>query len=323
MNFAVVGTNFITDWMLDAGKLCPEFSLVAVCSRSMERAKEYADRHGAKYAFDDLNDVCLCGEVDAVYVASPTSFHAAQSMQLMKAGKHVLCEKPIASNAAELRKMLECASDNSVVLLEAMRPQFSPALCTIEGLLKSLGEIRHAAISFSQYSSRYERFLSGEAVNTFNPEFSNGSLTDLGCYCIHVMLRLFGKPLKIQSSAVKLANGYDAAGAILADYDEKTAVLNYSKVSDTHCFSEIQGEQTALQFRNPSNLKEVYIIKRGGKPERVVTEMAEQDMLYELRAFIDCAKNPAGISGHHGYSLEVMQIMDEVRRQNGIVYPAD
>ena len=323
MNFAVVGTNFITDWLLEAGKLCPDFSLKAIYSRTIERAKEYAGQNGAKYAFDKLEDICECNEIDAVYVASPISFHAGQSIRFMEAGKHVLCEKPIASNSDELEKMLKCASDNNVVLLEAMRPQFSPVLRKIESLLPSLGVIRHANINFCQYSSRYDRFLSGEDINTFNPKLSNSALMDLGCYCIHVMLRLFGLPNKIQSSNVSLSNGYDAAGVILADYEYMIVVLNYSKVSDTQGFSEIQGEKGALQFRQPTNFKEVYLTKRGGTTERITIDTVEQDMLYELQAFIDYVKNPEGLIEQHGYSQEAMKIMDEARRQCGILLDAD
>ena len=323
MNFAVVGTNFITDWMIEAGKLCPDFSLVAVYSRTMERALEYAGLHGAKYAFDKLSDICDCDEVDAVYVASPTSFHGAQSILFMNAGKHVLCEKPIASNSPELEKMLQCASKNNVVLVEAMRPQFSPVMKCIENMLTSLGKIRHANINFCQYSSRYDRYLAGEDVNAFNPKLSNGALMDLGCYCVHVMVRLFGLSESIQSSKVLLSNGCDAAGVILAEYADKTVVLNYSKISDTQGFSEIQGEKGSLQFRLPSNLKEVYLTKRGSKTERIITGAVEKDMLYELQAFIDFTKNPEGMSVYHGYSLDALKIMDEARRQCGIVFEAD
>ena len=128
------------------------------------------------------------------------------------------------------------------------------------------------------------------------------------------MLRLFGKPQKIQSSAVNLANGVDAAGTILATYDGMTAVLNYSKVCDTHNFCEIQGEKGTVQFRIPSSLEEVYLIKRGQAPERIITPMVEQDMFYELQAFIDYVKNPAGLGVYHQYSVDAMRIMDDVRR---------
>ena len=323
MNFAVIGTNFVTDWLLEAGKLCPEFSLKAVYSRTIERAQEYANKHGAKHSFDSLGDLCQCDEVDAVYIASPTAYHARQAIQLMSAGKHILCEKPIASNSSELKAMLSCAKENNVVLLEAMRPAFSPVTNAIEDIIASLGKIRHVNISFSKYSSRYDRFLAGELVNTFNPALSNGALMDLGCYCIYVLLRLFGKPQAIQSSAVKLANGIDGAGAFLADYDGMTAMLSYSKISDTHNFCEIQGEQGTLQFRDPVSMKEVFLVKRGHEPERIVTPVVEQDMFYELQAFIDYVKNPEGLDIHQQYSVDAMEIMDEIRRMCDIVFPAD
>ena len=323
MNFAVIGTNFVTDWLLEAGKRHPGFNLNAVYSRTAKRAKEYANKNGVKYAFDNLDNLCLCADVDAVYIASPTACHAQQAIKLMAAGKHVLCEKPIASNLAELMAMIQCAKDNNVILLEAMRPAFSPVVDTIEGILKSLGKIRQVSITFCKYSSRYDRFLSGEAINTFNPKLSNGALTDLGCYCVYILLRLFGKPQKIQSSAVKLANGVDVSGAFLADYKNMTAMISYSKVSDTYNFCEIQGEQGSLQFRDPVSVKEVYLIKQGKEPERIITPMVEEDMLYELQAFIEYVKNPAGLDVHHRYSLDAMGIMDEVRHSCGIVFPAD
>ena len=98
INFAVIGTNFITDRFLEAASSVPEFCLKAVYSRTMERAQDYARRHGAERTFDSLDDLAACPDVDAVYVASPNCCHAAQSIQMMRAGKHVLVEKPVASN---------------------------------------------------------------------------------------------------------------------------------------------------------------------------------------------------------------------------------
>jgi len=323
MNFAIIGTNFVTDWFLEAGRLCPEFTLNAVYSRSLGRAKEYADKHGAKYIFDNIYDICYCDEVDAVYLASPASCHYEQSIKLLSAGKHVLCEKPIASNSAELLSMLKCSKEHNVVLLEAIRPGFSPVLSTIKKMLLSLGKIRYAYITFSKYSSRYNQFLSGEPVNAFNPELSNSALTDLGCYCIYMLLEFFGKPKRIQSSTVKLSNGFDALGSFIASYDDMVAEVCYSKVSDTYNFCEIQGEEGTLQFRDPSTLEEVYFIKRGLSPERITTPMIKQDMIYELQAFINYVSSPDGLDIHHNNSLDVMNIMDEIRRQCGIVFPAD
>ena len=127
INFAVIGTNFITDRFLEAASSVPEFCLKVVYSRRMERAQDYARRHGAELTFDSLDDLAACPDVDAVYVASPNCCHAAQSIQMMKAGKHVLVEKPVASNLREFRQMKETALEKGVILLEAMRSVFSPA----------------------------------------------------------------------------------------------------------------------------------------------------------------------------------------------------
>ena len=323
MNFAIIGTNFITDWFLEAGSLCPDFNLTAVYSRTLARAKEYATQYGAKYVFDSLDDICNCDEIKAVYIASPASCHYGQAIKFMSAKKHVLCEKPIASNSRELESMLKQAKENNVVLLEAMRPAFSPVMNTIESTLPSLGKIRHAYLTFSKYSSRYDRFMSGEPINAFDPDFSNSALTDLGCYCVFILLRLFGKPKKIQSTTVKLSNGYDALGSFIASYDNMSAVVSYSKVSDTNNLCEIQGEDGMLQFKEPSNLEEVYLIKSGQPQQRITTPMIKQDMVYELQAFINYTRNPNGIDIHHNYSRDGMSIMDEVRKQCNSVFLAD
>ena len=96
IRLAVVGTNFITDRLLSALPLSGQFSLTAVYSRSLARAEEYGKAHGASYFYNSLEELAKSSQVDAVYVASPNSFHAAQSIMLLTGKKHVLCEKPAA-----------------------------------------------------------------------------------------------------------------------------------------------------------------------------------------------------------------------------------
>ena len=139
INFAVIGTNFITDRFLEAASSVPEFHLKAVYSRSMEKAEGYARRHGAERTFDSLDELAACADVDADYVASPNCCHAPQSIQMMRAGKHVLVEKPAASNPDEFCRMKETAMENSVILLEAMRSVFSPGFSVLRENLHELG----------------------------------------------------------------------------------------------------------------------------------------------------------------------------------------
>ena len=103
VRFAVIGTNFITDNFMNAGSQCEGFKVQAVYSRSMEKAKEYAEKYGIEDCYDSLDALAAAKDIDAVYVASPNALHAGQSIKMLKAGKHVLCEKTIASNSGEIR----------------------------------------------------------------------------------------------------------------------------------------------------------------------------------------------------------------------------
>ena len=115
MNFGIIGTNFISDWFVNAGRHCEGFCVQAVYSRTMEKGRTFADKHGIPDCYDSLEALASADNVDAVYIASPTACHAAQSIQMLNAGKHVLCEKPVASNEKELQAMLAAAKEHGVV----------------------------------------------------------------------------------------------------------------------------------------------------------------------------------------------------------------
>ncbi|GAA3326643.1 hypothetical protein GCM10020331_063370 [Ectobacillus funiculus] len=105
VRFGLVGTNWITESFLQAASQLDDFfSLTAVYSRTSERATEFAAKYGVTLTFTDLEKHGKkSSEIDAVYIASPNSFHAEQAILFMNHGKHVLCEKPIASNAFEVK----------------------------------------------------------------------------------------------------------------------------------------------------------------------------------------------------------------------------
>ena len=129
IRFAVIGTNTITDKFLQAASALPDFKLCAVYSRTLTRAQEYAQKNNVTLVFDSLEALAGCDQIDAVYIASPNFCHAAQSILMMQHHKHVLCEKPIASNASEFQQMYDTAIKNQVILLEAMRSVFPCCLC--------------------------------------------------------------------------------------------------------------------------------------------------------------------------------------------------
>src|SRR5574344_3121199 len=95
IRFGIVGTNFITDWIIAASQQETRFELVAIYSRTQETADAYAVRHNIPYTFTSLEEMAKSPLIDAVYIASPNFKHAEQSILCMSQGKHVLCEKPL------------------------------------------------------------------------------------------------------------------------------------------------------------------------------------------------------------------------------------
>lgn len=323
INFGVIGTNVITDQFLEAGRTLDEFHLRAVYSRSREKAEQYAEKQGAELVFDNLDELASCGDIDAVYVASPNSLHAAQSIQMMKKGKHILCEKTIASNQSEFQQMKRVAYENQVILMEAMRSVYSPGFEMIRKNLPKLGPVRRISFQYCQYSRRYDNFKKGIIENAFNPALSNGALMDIGVYCVHPMAALFGKPDKIASSSLKLSNGVDGAGTILVEYEGMQAELLYSKISNSKVPSQIQGEEGTMVIWDIPNPQTVTVYYRNGKEETLDIPKTENNMCYEIAEFIKMIKEDRINHPYLHYSEIELEIMDEVRRQQGMVFPAD
>ena len=323
INFGVIGTNVITERFLEAGKDAEGFCLRGVYSRSREKAVDFARKHGADLAFDSLEDMDSCKEIDAVYVASPNSLHASQSIQMLKGGKHVLCEKPIASNQREFEEMKKVALEKRRILLEAMRSVYSPGFQAIRENLHKLGKIRRVSFQYCQYSRRYDNFKKGIIENAFNPALSNGALMDIGVYCVHPLVSLFGKPEKVISSSLKLSNGIDGAGTILTEYPDFQGELLYSKITDSRVSSQIQGEEGSMVIREIPDPQEVVLYYRDGRTETLEIPRTENNMVYEIREFLRLIREKRYSHEYLENSQMEIELMDEVRRQQKIFFPAD
>lgn len=326
LRFGVIGTNWITEAFIEAALSTGQVKPTAVYSRTTERAGEFAAKHGIAHRFTSVEAMAASGEVDAVYIASPNSFHAKHAIACMNQGKHVLCEKPAASNARELREMIGTAERNGVVLLEAVKSTLQPNFAAVLDNMHKLGPIRRYFASYCQYSSRYDAYKMGTVLNAFNPQFSNGALMDLGIYCLYPLAVLFGKPDRVQANAYMLDSGVDGEGSVLLSYKEMDAVAMYSKIANSALPSEIQGEYGTLVIDKINNPERVEIRYRDGTIEDLTRTQAAPTMAYEVREFADIVaagrKGGSAVNSHIN-SLITMDIMDEVRKQIGLVYPAD
>ena len=325
VRFGVIGTSRITEDFIRCASLHGEFSLDAVYSRSQEQGKLFADKHGAKHVFSDLQEMAESSQIDAVYIASPNSLHAEQAILLMSHGKHVLCEKPIASNRSELSRMVEASRKNQVLLMESMKSTFIPNFQAVKANLSKIGTVRKFFSNFCQYSSRYDDYKAGELPNAFNPAFSNGSIMDIGIYCIFPAVYLFGKPSKVSANAIMLPMGIDGAGSIVLHYPDMEVIISHSKITNSEAVNEIQGENGIIIIDKISTPREVKIVYRNGASEDISQEQCNDFMYYEVDEFIQLLKNNKieSIKNTLQISLDVMEIMDECRKQIGLTFPAD
>lgn len=325
IRFATIGTNWITEAFIRAAKQVPSFHLQAVYSRQKETADAFAEKTGATQTFTDLHELAASGDIDAVYIASPNAFHAEQAMILMNHGKHVICEKPLASNVKEVEAMIETARKNDVVLMEAMKTTCLPNFQAIQHHLPKIGRIRRYVASYCQYSSRYDAFKQGTIANAFHPAFSSGALMDLGVYCLYPLVVLFGEPKSIQAHSVRLSSGVDGEGSIILDYGDMDAVVMYSKIANSYTPAEIQGEEGTIVIDTIHTPTRVHIHYRNGQSEEISVPQPHEPMYYEALEFmtlIERGEKESTINSH-AHSLVTMKIMEQARKQTGIVFPAD
>ena len=334
IRFGVIGTNFITDWVIAGAKQDERFELVAVCSRTQERANEFAAKYDIPYTFTSLEEMAASPLIDAVYIATPNYLHASQSILCMKHGKHVLCEKPMASNAYEVKLMIAASRQYGVTLMEAMKPTLTPNFRVLREALPKAGVIRRYFASYCQYSSRYDKFKEGIVLNAFKPELSNGAMMDIGVYTVYPMVVLFGRPNKISASGVVLSTGTDGQGAVNFEYEGMNATVLYSKIANSSLPTEIEGEDGNFMLDKINQINRVTwqarpVASSGKGPLTPVEDISavtdKDEYYYEVAEFINlvqAGKLESEVNSHEN-SLITIEIIDEVRRQLGVSFLAD
>lgn len=325
INIGIIGSNFITDRLIEGAREVSDVNIAAVYSRTEEKAKEFAKKHGIKYTFTNLEEMAKSDLIDAVYVASPNALHSSQTILFLKHKKHVLCEKAFASNTKEVDEMIKAAKENDVVLMEAMKTTLLPNFRVIKDNINKIGKVRKYFASYCQYSSRYDKYKAGEVLNAFKNELSNGAIMDIGVYCISPMVNLFGKPNTVKANGIMLKTGVDGEGSIVFGYDDMEGVVIYSKISNSYLPSEIQGEEGSIIIDRINAFNNVKIIYRDGREEILSLEQNKADMCYEVEEFANLIKSGEKESKINSLkvSREVIEVIEEARKQIGVVYPAD
>ena len=346
--FGIVGTGRISDWVLKGAVLDPRFEASAVCSRSQEKGKAFAQAHGIGKVYTDIEKMASDPDIDAIYIGTPNSTHHDLAILCMNHGKHVLCEKPMASNAQEVREMIEAAKANGVLLMEAMISTLCPNFVAARERLAEMGTVRHYFASFCQYSSKYDlvkRIIAGEddsaVPSSFNPDCCGGALMDIGIYPIYPMAALFGRPkgLKANVTTCEVPVGHewkriDLQGSVIFEYEGMSATVLYSKIADSHLCTEISCDRGIISLDQIHICRHAEMTRRGAPtsgracgPEAVDISVPvdADEYLCEFREFINVLESGRLESSVNSLetSLITAEILDEIRRQAGVVFPAD
>jgi predicted dehydrogenase len=210
VRWAVVGTGGIARRTVGDLRLCDTAEVVAVASRSRSTALEFAQGNGLALAFDDFDALCASRDLDAVYIGTPHATHFDLARRALRAGKHVLCEKPLTMTADEARELGRVAAASGAFLMEAMWMKFSLAMQRAAELVGSglIGEPRflQAGLGFPVPPDGPRRY--------WDAALGGGALYDLGVYTITLAQAYFGEPAEIRATGSMRPDGVDLEEAI-------------------------------------------------------------------------------------------------------------
>lgn len=297
--------------------------VAAVGSRSLQSAQDWAIEFPGCRAYGSYEELVNDPNIDAVYVATPHTSHAANTILALNAGKPVLCEKPFALNAIEAQAMVDAARENNVALMEAMWTRYLPHIYKVREILNSgvIGKVLAVEADHGQRLADYAN------PRHWEPELGGGALLDLGIYPVSFAHLVLGKPASITATASFTDKGVDAQTSAIFDYATGAqAILSTTLSVKTSNRATISGELGRIEidtvFYTPTSLR---LVMHDGKVEdfpRVyqgggLREQAEYFSQLIQRGEKDSALLPLQ------ESIDIMKSLDEIRKQIGLIYPAE
>ena len=328
VRFGVIGTGRISDWVLKGAAQDPRIKVTAVCSRTVENAEAFVARNplaGGAKIYTSVEELAADPQVDAVYIGTPNQTHCPLTLACLKAGKHVLCEKPLAVNAKEGRQMIRAAKESGCLLMEAMVSTLNPNFIEAASRIEEISPVRQYSSFFCQYSSKYDALKRGVVGTAFTPGTA-GALRDIGVYTLYPLVALFGKPLTVKGSlqTFETPDGVtDVHGSAFLGYEGMDATLTWSKICDSFLPTEISGERgnvilDAIHIARKAEIVPHSAPSSGQGPVPGRTLICEglpfNEYYYEFKEFADLIEKGLAESSRNSHytSLTVLEIMDEL-----------
>lgn len=247
LRYAIVGTNWLSHIYYHAIEAAGD-RVAAVCSRSRERAAELGQ--GKALVYTELDEMLKNPDIDVVYLCIPNVLHADAALRCLRAGKHVLCEKPATVSAAEMEEILHTARTEGRIFAEAVMNFYSPVTDRLHSELAQ-DSVVSARLDYSQRSSKLDKLRAGAHITSFDRALYGGVLTDLGCYVLHFAVNLFGEPKGLDASAVFIGE-VDGTDVLTLHYDGFDVSVTVSKCAHSMIGSEIQCDRATYTLKNLS-----------------------------------------------------------------------
>ena len=328
MKIAVVGTGMIAREALIALQQVEGVEVVTICARpqSREKARALAQEFRVPQVATDYAAMLTAHGADFVYLGIVNSVHFDYARQAIAAGWHVIVEKPFTSTLAEAEELIARARAAGCYLFEAVTPLFLPNYQGILEVLPQLGLIRLVRAIFSQYSSRYDRYLARDVAPAFDPRCSGGALYDLNVYNLELIVSFFGRPKSASYTANIGFNGIDTSGILTLRYDGFAATAAAAKDSDSPSFFMIQGESGWIRADGtPNELASFTVGLRGRGEKSYALNCHKHRMVPEFEAMRDIFARKDYLSVEEGLQTTrtVMAVMEKARLMADIQFRAD
>jgi predicted dehydrogenase len=304
--------------LIDPAKAVPEVVVAAVAARDRGRARDFASKYGIQRVHDSYESLVGDPELDAIYNPLPNNLHCDWSIRALQAGKHVLCEKPLASNAAEAEKMVIAAAGSGRTLVEAFHYRYHPLARRMKEIVDGgeLGTIRHIETHMCIPLIRR-----GDIRYRF--DLAGGATMDVGCYAISLIRFLAGAEPEVVSAEARLSSP-NVDRWMAADFrfaDGRTARMTCALFSTAlvRVAAKVRGDRGEMRVLNPYAPQFTHrLVVR--TPERTYRERLHSEPTYthQLRAFAHAIRTDATLPTEAGDGLANMQVIDAVYDRAGL-----
>ena len=321
--WGILGTGQIAHKFATGIAALPDQLVTAVGSRTLAAARQF----GLEFHIDRMHDsyeaLAADPTVDAIYVATPHTFHCENTLLCLRAGKPVLCEKPFAINQGEAERMVNEARTRRLFLMEAMWSRFLPALAEVRRLLAD-GAIGQPRLLTADFGFRTEVNPHGRL---FDPHLGGGALLDVGIYPLSLAWMIFGAPATIQAHAHVGSTGVDERTGILLGYDAgELALLSCAVTTDTPQEAVILGDAGRITIPTAWWMGDRIVLQPARKTAQTIAlPYIGNGYSHEAMAVAACVRSGKLESDVMPLdeTLAIMGALDAIRHQIGVRYPTE